>query len=378
MRLIFALLAILIFSACTSGRKAYLRGDYDGATLKAISRLRASPENSKARSTLRQAYAQSVTWHTGTIQAAAQTQNMYKWEEIADHYNQLTKLAEELRTCPACLSIIPNPNGYVAELQEARLKAAEVRYETGLRALQQKENRQIAREAYEHFSIAELYFPDYKDLKSLKAEAKYYATLKVLIEDIPVQSQALKISSDFFENKIREFLRRQNYNDFVQFYTPEEAKAARIERADQVLRLSFDEFMIGQTHIRESETEVSRDSVKVGSVVVDGVTHNVYNTVKARLKVYEKKVISTGLLDLKILDNKSKAVLTQEKLPGTYVWETRWATFNGDERALTPEQVKMCKLRSVPPPPPQELFVAFTQPIFGQITAKIHHFYSQY
>jgi hypothetical protein len=49
---------------------------------------------------------------------------------------------------------------------------------------------------------------------------------------------------------------------------------------------------------------------------------------------------------------------------------TQWGTLNGDERALTPEQIKLCSLRDVPPPP-QDLFVAFTQPIYGQITAKI-------
>lgn len=64
-------------------------------------------------------------------------------------------------------------------------------------------------------------------------------------------------------------------------------------------------------------------------------------------------------------------MLTQEKMPDTFTWTTQWGTFNGDERALTPEQIKLCSLRDVPPPPPQDLFVAFTQPIYGQITAKI-------
>jgi hypothetical protein len=100
--------------------------------------------------------------------------------------------------------------------------------------------------------------------------------------------------------------------------------------------------------------------------------------VKAKVRQYEENVVSSGLLDFRIIDPRSKAVLTQEKLPGSFTWVMQWATFNGDERALTPELKKICSLRDVPPPPPQDLFVGFTQPIYGQITAKIQSFYRRH
>ncbi len=378
MRFILLFLTVLMLAGCTSGRKAYLRGDYDEATLKAINRLRSSPNNKKAQTTLRQAYNQSVIWHQGIIANVAKSANIYKWEEIADHYKQLDRLAAELQTCPACLRIITIPKQFATQHDEARLKAAEVRYESGKKALDRDDSRQSAREAYEHFSIAELYYPNYKNTPQLRAEAKFYATLKVLVKDIPVQSRALSVSAEFFENKVREFLRDGNRNEFVRFYTPQELQALKNTAPDQILSLSFDEFMIGQTHLRDSETEITRDSVQVGSVTVEGVKHPVYNTVKAKLRVFDKRVISTGVLDLRITDARTNTILTQEKLPGTFTWETRWATFNGDERALTADDLKLTRLKDVPPPPPQDLFIAFTQPIFSQITSKLQHFYSRY
>lgn len=52
--------------------------------------------------------------------------------------------------------------------------------------------------------------------------------------------------------------------------------------------------------------------------------------------------------------------------------------FNGDERELSPEQMRLTKLKEQVPPPPQDLFIEFTKPIYNQITTKIRDFYKAY
>ncbi len=355
---------VIIFAACTSGKKAYQRGNYDEATLKAVNRLRGNPQNTKARETLFNAYNQSKVWHQNNVTGLLQSRDMFKWEGIADNYAQMNFLNDQIRTCPACIEVVPNSVRYTVELEDAKFKAADARYEIGMQMMNNKNERMVSREAYGHFNIANKYFPGFKDVRYWIDESLYYATLKIVVEKIPMPSGLMAVSNEFFENKIQEFLRQVHVNEFVRFYTAEEARVHGIKEADQLLLLRFDEFVIGQTHIREQEVEVSKDSVVVGTVLIGGEKRNVYNSVKAKVRTFDKAVISTGVLDFKIIDPRTKAVLTQEKLPGSFTWVSQWAFFNGDERALNDEQKKLCNLREVPPPPPQDLFFAFTQPIY--------------
>ncbi len=377
-RIILFLLFLVFAGACSSGKKAYQKGNYDEATLKAINRLRSSPGNKKATETLYSAYNQSLAWHQQNVANAKLTQDPFKWERIADDYAQVNFLNEQIRTCPSCMSIVTNPKRFTTELEEAKLKAAEIRYDKGMDLLDTKSGRLSARQAYDHFYVANKYVPGFEDVIDLMEEAKYYATLKIVVERIPLHSRSLSLSNEFFENKIQEFLHQMPSNEFVRFYTPEEAKANGLKEVDQILILQFDDFAVGQTFIKEKEMEVSKDSVIVGTVMVEGKKQNVYNTVKAKMRIYEKNLLSQGILDLRIIDPRTNKVLTQEKLPGSFVWATQWGSFNGDERALTDEQKNICTLKEVPPPHPQDLFVAFTQPIYGQITSKIRDFYRQY
>jgi len=104
----------------------------------------------------------------------------------------------------------------------------------------------------------------------------------------------------------------------------------------------------------------------------------VYGTVKARVNIFRKTVSSHGILDFKIFDAYTNQVLTQEKFPGEFVWYTEWAYFNGDERALNEYQKEIVSQREVPAPPLQDLFVAFTEPIYIQLTEKVKAFYRRY
>lgn len=119
--------------------------------------------------------------------------------------------------------------------------------------------------------------------------------------------------------------------------------------------------------------------MQVGDVKLqDGSKAPVYGTVKAKFKSYRKEVVSEGLLSMRIIDANTDAVLLQQKLPGEFVWLNEWASFTGDERALSEEQLRLCELEEVLPPHPQDLFVEFTKPIFGQLRSHVQEFYRRY
>ncbi len=105
---------------------------------------------------------------------------------------------------------------------------------------------------------------------------------------------------------------------------------------------------------------------------------NVYGTVKAKVFIFEKTLRSYGTMDFKVLDANTNSVVSAEKLNGEYIWQTKWGYFNGDERALTAEQLQIMNTREAVPPTDQDMFIGFTRPIFDQLVNKLQRFYSQY
>jgi hypothetical protein len=79
-----------------------------------------------------------------------------------------------------------------------------------------------------------------------------------------------------------------------------------------------------------------------------------------------------------VVDAKTNGVLTHRKFNGEYVWVNQWARFNGDDRALSDEQQRICKLREQQPPDAQNLFLEFTRPIYNQLVPAIKGFYQNY
>ncbi len=378
MKRFLSLLLLLTLLACSSGKQALQKGNYEASVLKAVNRLRSSPNNNKARETLRQAYSLAVKFHQDRNATLRTSSEPFRYEAILQSYNTLNMLYNEIQRCPACLQVVPQAKSFLTEADDARYLAAEDRYQAGVKAFQRDNSRLSAREAYQHFKICTELAGDYKDVRPKMNEAFHYATLKVVLEQIPVHSRTLGLSNEYFQNKINEFVSSIRMNEFVRFYTPQEARSAKLEKPDHVIRLQFDDFVVGQMYLKESTQKVSRDSVIVGQVEVEGVKKNVYSTVTAEYTTFRKTVNSQGLMDLQIYDPVANRVINQQKMPGEFLWVTEWATFKGDERALTKAQLDRCKLKEVPPPPPQDLFIEFCKPIYSQVTGHLERYYRNY
>jgi hypothetical protein len=375
--LLLTLIVTILLSACSSGKKAYERGDYYGAVMKAVNRLRQNPDHSKSMSTLREAYPLAVEYHESQAKNEIASNSDFKWKNAIQSYNQLNILYEQVRQCPGCLNVLPNPKNYYAEIGPLKEKAAEESYNAGITGLM-KGTHNDAKQAYHNFADAQSFVPGYKEVIAYLDKAKYEATLKVILEQIPVPAR-YNLSGGFFQDRVEEYL-HTNYTDmsFIKFYTPSEAESAKLQHADQILRIQFDDFSIGNTTLREKEETVSKDSVKVGEVKMEGKMVPLYNTVKAKLTVTRKEVLSNGLLSMVVVDARTSGILSHKKFTGEYLWVNSWARFNGDERALTDAQLNLCRQKEVQPPGPQELFLEFTKPIYGQLTFALRGYYQNF
>jgi hypothetical protein len=56
--------------------------------------------------------------------------------------------------------------------------------------------------------------------------------------------------------------------------------------------------------------------------------------------------------------------MNQKNLRRSSVWASEWATYNGDERALSSQQKRLVEQHQKPLPPEQELFNSFAAPLY--------------
>lgn len=379
MKKLYIFLAVLIFcGACSSGKKAYESGNYYDAVMQAVQRLRQNPNHNKSQETLRVSYPLAVETLEQEARNRLASNAPFKYRSVLRSYQAINTMNEQIRRAPGALAVIPNPVNYASKIPEMKELAAEECYAAGLDALD-RGTREDAKNAYMLFRDTQEFIPGYKDVVNKLDESLFKATLKVVVDQMPVPTM-YNISAEFFQDKVEEYLHSQyQSNPFVRFYTAEEAEKEDLPYVDQYLRIMFDDFTVGETHTQQRIETFSRDSVVVGEVTLDdGTKKKVYNTVSAKMTTWRKQVVSRGLVRMEVFDANSKAVLSHNKFPGEFVWFSEWGNFNGDERALDEHQLQVCQLTEVPPPPPQNLFVEFTRPIYNQLLPAINNFYRNY
>jgi len=372
----FSILGIIIIllSSCSTGKKAFQKGDYFSAVLKAVERLKSAPENKNATEVLKEGYPMTIEWAQEEMDLILTSNSNFKWEQAVGLMRQVNQLSDEIRSTPAARKIISNPKTYTSELNMASEKAAEDRYNAGL-AEMDINTRESARIAYEHFSIADQFVNNYKNSNELMATAKELATLRVVVQAIPVNTQKYKLSSEFFYNQVFEYLNNQfRPSGFVNFYSPNQAEKEKLKNPDFVVDMEFFDFSVGNLSRTEKEETVEK-SVKIES---RDTTKVQYKTYTAKLKTFTDKVYSGGTLRLRIIDPANDKLLMDELVPGSFTWVNDYAMFVGDKEALNNNQFELTKRKALPLPPEQDLFIEFTKPIYSQVTQNLNRFFRRF
>lgn len=368
----------LISSSCNTGKNLYTQGNYYQAVLRSIEKLRKSPNNTKAKETLANAYPIAIANYLDQIENKGQSQSEFKNTEIASLYEQLNNMYENIQRSPAAKNVVVNPNKFYTQLEKIKPNAAEEQYNAGLKFLNYGD-RASAKEAYFYFLASDNFVKGYKDVSNKIDESYNLSILHVLTNLMPVHSKIYDLSANLFYIEVQKIFNQIEQKEFVRFHTIEDAKKMQIN-TNQLLEINFEDFIVGETHTSERLEKMEADSVKVGEITLDsGRKKDIIGTVKADVAIYKVQVISKGIVGLKISDNSpKKSVLINYNFPGEYVWFNEWGKFNGDDRALNEEQIVITDQRRINPPPPQQMFVEFTKPIYEQLRTRLFNFYRNY
>lgn len=365
---------ILIFSSCSTGKKALEKGDYFSAITKSVERLKSDTDNKKAIKVLEDGYPLALEWSQEEIDLALSSNSAFKWEGAINQMEQVNRISDLIRSTPAARKKITNPKSYTSELNMAYEKAAEARYNEGLNELE-KNTRESARTAFDYFYRANQFVPGYNDVADKMSEAKEMATLKVVVEAAVLNTQRYSLSSQFFYDQVFKYL-NNNYskNGFVQFFSPDQAEKFKINQPDFIVQMEFYDFTVGNL----SRSVKEENLVKKVPVERKDSTRTKDIIYTAKLKTYTDEVLSAGRLNFRVIDFHTNDLLRNNLIPGSFTWVNRYAIFAGDKEALSQQQFQLTQNQAMPLPSEQDLFIQFTKPIYDQLVNQIDQFFRRY
>jgi hypothetical protein len=370
MKLAFYSLRVLILSvligACGSGKTAYKHGDYYDAVLEAVKRLRESPTNKKSGEVLSESYQAAVDFLNQDAQNQVASNANFKWKAVVEDYNKINNLYENIRTSPGALKIIPTPVNKYNELPVAKDSAAAECYNGGVLAML-KNTRQDAKQAFFLFSDANTFSPGYRESIEMMAQAKANATIKVVVQPEVQNYYGWNFESIIFG---------LTSNQFVAFYSPQQAQAQNLAKVDQFLVVT----VLGYQETRPSITSSFQnftDSVTVGSRMVANRSVPVRQAIYGRATIYEKRISTSGSIQLEIKDGASNGDLVNNNIASQQTWLARWASCNGDSRAIPSSTAALCQQGDTNPPMGQ-LVNQTKHDLDVKLSAALTGFYANY
>jgi len=349
----FIFLCTIFLFSCKSAEKLYNKGRYDEAVMLAAKKLQKKPGNAELVNVLQDAYRFAVNGHESNIRNLANSNSDLRWEHIYSEYQQLQALYEAIRRSPSVYDIV-QPTDYSSYLATYKEEAGNARYERGLELMDQ-DNKQSYRQAYYEFQKALALKPGDLSIKQKMQESYENAVTNVVIQ--PLNRFGYQYTNyDFdYRNFNYEILRYLNNNkgQFVRYYSPSEARSGHL-KTDNSVEMRFSDVNIGRYRDQRSTREVSKQVVSKEIIISKDSVVREYTTVKAKIITTIRTINADGLLQATVRDYYDRRIWN-DTYRGEYSWTYSFATYTGDERALSDEDKKLINQREQWPPSNDEI-----------------------
>jgi hypothetical protein len=371
---------VLFLNSCSTGQKSLQQGNYYNAITKAASRLSSDPDNRKASQVISEGYPMAVTYYQEEIDKVLTSNDPFKWKRTLDIMQTVNQMSDEVRRVPAARKLVSSPKSYTSEMANVQNRAAQEFYDAGTDALNRK-TRETAKQAYAYFLNADGLVRGFKDTQQKMLLAKDLATVKVVVEQIPVNGKYEYSAQFFYDNVFQMLNERFQEKDFVHFFSPEQAEKSKLKFPDLVLRMGFYDFFIDRPQHSEEQQELNKQIEEKYQVKISKdstVTRTRMVPKKGKIKILTDQVASGGLLELKAVEFQSQKIVFTDKIPGQYLWQNKYGIFVGDNEVLDNNLNAILNNKMIIPPAAQDMFVLFTKPIFNQLADKLTNYFRQY
>ena len=356
LKLYFPLIIFIssLFFSCKTAGKLYQKGRYDEAVVLAAKKLQKKPNDASALDVLTNAYRYAVEGHESRIRNFSNSNSDLRWENIYQEYNSLQYLYEAIRRSPSAFTIV-QPTDYSSYITTYKEEAGNARFERGLELLNQN-NKQSSRAAYYEFQQALALKPGDLSIKQKLNEAYTNAVTNIVI--LPLTRYGYQYGSynfDYqnFNYNILQYLNNNNRSQFVKYYS-QVGPGNQDVRPDNFVEMRFSDVNIGRYRDQRNIREVSKQVVAKEIVIKKDSVIKEYITVKAKITTTTRIIQADGLLQATIRDDNERR-LWSDTYRGDYSWSYTFATFTGDERALSDQDKKQINQREQWPPSNDEI-----------------------
>lgn len=319
--------------SCKTASKAYNKGDYTDAVELAVKKLQKDPYDAETKSLLKSAYTYAVNSHEEAIRSLSGSTNDNRYEAILKEYTRLQDLYNSIRQSPEAANAV-QPRNYSEYVQTYRDKVADNHLANAEKWMDEG-NKQAYRNAYNEYRYA-LRYRDDVAIRVKRDEAYNAALTKVLV--VPIQNYGgYSYNSSYqlqqFQNEVMRTLAYNMNNDFVRFYSEWDLRNRDFE-PDQILEMNLGRVRIGQPYDQRSQRTASKQEVVKEIVYKPDSVVKEYATVTATITTTKRTLLSEGELYLSLRDPKGRT-LWNDRFTGQHRWQTQFATYTGDQRALS-------------------------------------------
>lgn len=331
---IFTVLSLFTFSCKTAG-KLYEKGNYNEAVELAAKKLQKDPDDPKLLDIIHNAYSFAVNDHESRIHNLSLSTNELKYESMYNEYLSLQRMYDAIYKVPSVLEIV-KPYDYSEYLVTYSRKASDIRYDRGI-TFMQRYTKKSYQDAYREFQLALRFDAGNRDATIKLNEAYEYAVTNVVI--LPMQQQGGYVYSSYSlggNNSDDQLVRSLQYNsgnEFVKFYSAWDARSQNV-RVDQEVDLRIAAMDIGRQYDNRTTRKVSKDIVVKETVYKPDSVVKEYAKVNANIITTRRTMNSSIQLQVNVRNTDGRWVWN-DNVNAVHNWSTEFATFTGDERALT-------------------------------------------
>jgi hypothetical protein len=325
--------AFLFFIGCKTASKAYDKGDYDNAVELGVKKLQKDPADAQTKDLVKSAYNFALNAHEEAIRNLSNSSNEARYEAILKEYSQLQNLYTSIHASPVAVTLV-QPKNYSDYVQTYSDKVADVHIAIAERWMGEG-SKQAFRNAFNEYGYA-LRYRNTMELRAKRNEAYSAALTKILV--VPIKNYGgYNYNSSYqlqqFQDEIMRTLAYNMTNDFVKFYSDWDLRSNNVE-PDEVLEMNLGRMRIGQPRDQRSQRQVSKEVVVKEIVYKADSVVKQYGTVKATITSTKRLLLSEGELYLSLRDQQGR-ILWTDRFTGQHRWQTEFATYTGDERALS-------------------------------------------
>lgn len=343
-------------------------GDYDAAITKAIDNL-STRKDAKGKQDyiylLEESFAKAKDRDENTIKLWAKENSPANFEKIYNTYLQLHNRQEKIKPLLPLKLINENRNAifpfqdYAEEIVSSKNLLSKYLYDNALKLLNSK-NKLDYRQAFNDLKYLDNLQPNYKNVRQLMDEAQFKGTDFVYVYTLNETQMMIP------QNLNKDLLDFSTFglNDKWTEYHNNKRKEIQYDFA---LVVKFREIKISPEQVKEKQfikEKQIKDGTQTllnanGQVVKDSLGKPIqidkFKTVTVSIYEFNQYKQCQVTAKVEYLDLKTKQLIDAYPISSEFVFEHRYATFNGDKQACEADYLPYFDKRAVPFPTNEQM-----------------------